>query len=416
MNDVPSRRVTLRASTLDGMCCNVMVGLGETYFCAFLLAAGKSETLAGLMGSLPLLAGALLQLVTPHAMRLLGSHKRWVVGCALLQATALAWFFVHASYGVVATSSAFLLIALYWAASYGGGAAWNGWIERLVPAHIRPHYFTRRNRFLQIALMFAMVISGGVLRHAQSLVAFASLFAIAAAARALSAFFLSRHEDIRVAPSEVRTLTFREFFDRLVLREDGRVMRYALCVQAAVYLAAPYFTPFMLGKLSFSYTQFMLLTAVYFLGKIAVYPLCARVIAMFGAKRLLWMGGVGMVLLPVPWMLTSDFGVLCAAQFWSGLAWGSFETATFFLYLQTIPNNERISMMSMFNVCNTGMMVLGTTVGGALLATLGSSATAYTIVFGVSAAMRIATLVALKRIDATPVRRIIPVLRPLFAR
>lgn len=419
MNDAPSRRATLIASTSDGMACNVMVGLGETYFCAFLLAAGKSETLAGLMGGLPLLAGAILQLATPTLLKALGSHKRWVVACAIVQASAIAYLTVHALEGVIATSSAFFLISMYWAASYGGGAAWNSWIERLVPQRIRPRYFTQRNRYLQVALMLAMLMSGAVLSHARTLAAFAALFAIAAAARGVSAFFLSRHTDIPVDPQQVKQLTFRDFFDRLMLREDGRVMRYALCVQAAVYLASPYFTPFMLGKLHYSYAQFMMVSAAFFVGKIAIYPVCARVIAQHGPKRLLWMGGIGMVLLPMPWMLTSDFATLCGVQVWSGFAWGSFETATFFLYLKTVPNNERVAMMSMFNVCNASAMVLGTTVGGLLLASLGSSAIAYAVVFGASTVMRCATLVALKRIDSTPVRRVVPeavaLLRPAFA-
>ena len=62
-----------------------MVGLGETYIPAFVLAAGLGEVAAGLIATLPPLAGAVFQLVTPLAVRHLHSYRRWVVACAALQ-------------------------------------------------------------------------------------------------------------------------------------------------------------------------------------------------------------------------------------------------------------------------------------------------------------------------------------------
>ena len=62
-----------------------MVGLGETYLPAFALAVGLGELVAGLVASVPLLAGGVLQTVSPWGIRRLGSHKRWVVLCATVQ-------------------------------------------------------------------------------------------------------------------------------------------------------------------------------------------------------------------------------------------------------------------------------------------------------------------------------------------
>src|SRR5215831_21338755 len=84
----PAARMTLRAETLrsdlrqmtaDGVFFSVMVGLGEAYVPAFALALGQGATAAGLLATLPLLAGACFQLVTPVAVRWLRSYRRWVV-------------------------------------------------------------------------------------------------------------------------------------------------------------------------------------------------------------------------------------------------------------------------------------------------------------------------------------------------
>jgi len=55
----------LIASTLDGTVYSVMVGIGEAYVPAFALAIGVGDIAAGLLASVPLLAGAALQLLAP---------------------------------------------------------------------------------------------------------------------------------------------------------------------------------------------------------------------------------------------------------------------------------------------------------------------------------------------------------------
>ena len=67
-----------------------MVGIGETYFAAFALALGTGETFAGLVATLPMLAGAALQLATPWCLQRARSYKKWVILCASLQAAASA--------------------------------------------------------------------------------------------------------------------------------------------------------------------------------------------------------------------------------------------------------------------------------------------------------------------------------------
>src|SRR5580698_3932465 len=75
----------LRSSVGDAAGCGVMVGTGETYLQAFVLAAGLGEVIAGLITSLPQLAGGIAQLICSRGVRFLGSHRRWVVTCAALQ-------------------------------------------------------------------------------------------------------------------------------------------------------------------------------------------------------------------------------------------------------------------------------------------------------------------------------------------
>src|SRR5262245_34763364 len=89
----PAERVAppndLAYSTGDAASYSLMVGLGETYFSAFALAIGTGQTFAGLLATLPQLAGSLLQLAAPWGVKKLGSQRRWIVTFVSLQASSL---------------------------------------------------------------------------------------------------------------------------------------------------------------------------------------------------------------------------------------------------------------------------------------------------------------------------------------
>lgn len=160
----PTRlRRDLRAILLDGAAFSVMVGGGETYLAPFVLAAGLGEVQAGFIASLPPLAGAVLQLASPAAVRRLHSHRRWVVLCALVQAASFLPLIVAALAGTIPATAAFLVATIYWGAGMSTGPAWNTWIGTLVPRGIRASYFARRTRITQIGTVAGLLAGGGLL-------------------------------------------------------------------------------------------------------------------------------------------------------------------------------------------------------------------------------------------------------------
>jgi len=78
-------RRDLLVSTVDAVVFSVMVGCGETYIPAFALALGLGPLATGMLASLPVLVGALVQLVTPLAVARLGTNLGWCVACTTVQ-------------------------------------------------------------------------------------------------------------------------------------------------------------------------------------------------------------------------------------------------------------------------------------------------------------------------------------------
>ena len=118
----------------DAIAASIMVGTGETYIAAFALALGLGDIVAGYAASGPFLAGAVLQLVSPWGVRRLGSHRRWVVLCALLQAASFIPLCAAALHGSLSALGLLLIATFYWATGMATGPAWSTWVGTLDPA------------------------------------------------------------------------------------------------------------------------------------------------------------------------------------------------------------------------------------------------------------------------------------------
>ena len=64
---------------LDGGFFGVMLGVGETFLPAFALAIGLGEVVSGLVTSLPIFFGGIVQFVSLRALSWTGSYKRWII-------------------------------------------------------------------------------------------------------------------------------------------------------------------------------------------------------------------------------------------------------------------------------------------------------------------------------------------------
>jgi len=252
-----AREADLRAMVRDAVAFSLMVGVGETYVPAFVLAAGHGAVAAGLVATLPMLAGAVFQLVTPVASRRLGSYRRWVVACARLQALAFVPLVGAALSGALPLPWIFAASAAYWGFGMATGPAWNAWASALVPPERRARFFAHRSRLAQMALFAGITLGGVALDHSaghgHALTTFGALFAAALVFRWISAAQLARQSEPAGLAAGQRVLSLGEVLASLRRGDAGRLLLYLLGMQVAVQVAAPFFTPFMLGHLKLSY-------------------------------------------------------------------------------------------------------------------------------------------------------------------
>ncbi len=412
----------LAFSVGDGAAYGMMVGLGETYFSAFALALGLGEVYTGLLASLPMLVGSLLQLASPWGVRQFRSHRRWVILCSALQAVCFLPLIGAAWFGQIDRVSLMLVASVYWAASLGGGPAWNSWIGTVVPVSIRPTFFARRSRLNQAMTCVGFLTGGFALQFGKqwgpegTAAMFIALFGVSFLCRVVSTWCLFRQSESPPEPKTLRDLSSTAIRVRLFTGDSGRLLMFAVLMQAGVYFAGPYFAPYMLKVLQMEYWEFAVLLGVSFVTKFLCLPFWGRFAHRFGAQRMLWIGAVGIVPLAGGWLISSNFIFLMALQAFGGAAWGAYELAVFLLFFETIPPRERTGILTWYNVANSAALAVGSLLGGGLLEALDVTPEAYLWVFAGSSLMRGLTVLLIFRMPRTEVEADSMPIRPIAVR
>jgi len=408
----PAVRHNLRCITADGATYSVMVGIGETYLPAFVLAVGLGELAAGLIAAVPMVGGAVLQLLAPLGVRRLGSLRKWVILCAAAQALTFIPLVLAAVFGYAPAWFVFAVATLYWASGMATGPAWNTWVTQLIPARVRAPYFARRTRIAQLCLLVSLLIGGFTLtamaKSSYEVLTFAVLFSVAGLARLSSTRYLAGQSETQQNVHAHRRVSPLELLRRAGRSTDGTLLFYMLGMQLMAQVAGPFFTPYMLERIKFSYSAYTAIVATAFLAKIVVLPVLGRYATRHGARRLLRVGGVAVIPLSALWMVSDSFVYLLGIQVLAGMAWGAYELATLLLLFESIREDERTSVLTAFNFLNALATVGGALIGGALLKAFLAGGNPYFVIFLVSAVGRLFTLLPLTRVsDMKPTPRLI---------
>lgn len=379
-------RRDLSAIRADGIASSIMLGAGETYFAAFALALGTPIAAVGLLSTVPLLGGALVQLATPHAVRRLGSYRRWVVACAIAQAASFAPLALGAIAGHLPFAAILGLATLYWCAGLASGPAWNAWVGDLVPARVRAPYWAWRTLWAQVAVLAGILLGGLVLARGTPVwgpvAPFALLFLLAGVGRAVAAACLARQSESCAPASSDRAVPAGR---RGGL---GRILVCVLAAQVGVQIAGPYFTPYLLRTLGFSYSAYVLLLTASHAARIAALPILGRIAQRHGAATLLRFGGAGIVPLPLFWLVSPSVGWLVGVQVISGTAWAAYELGVFLLLTESVRREDRAPRVALYTLAHASATVGGAIVGGLLLRAAGAGAGAYAVLFAASSLVR----------------------------
>ncbi|MEI6256166.1 MAG: MFS transporter, partial [Planctomycetota bacterium] len=378
----------------------------------------------GMMASVPVLVGAIFQLITPLAVARLGTNRGWVIACTAVQALSFVPFTVSAIRGSASLVELLIAASVYWAAGMAGAPAWNTWMGTLIPESMRTAYFANRSRLGQFSVFIGFVLGGLILQWGEAagftLLAFAGLFVAAGICRVVSTMMLMICREVSRPGRSPRNTTPPAAADvpavaatatlagrlqdlggtlsRMAASPAGPLVAYLWCLVFTAQFAAPYFTPYLLRERGFSYHAFMLVIATGFLSKALFLPSLGRLGSRIGSLGLLWLGGLSIIPLSLLWLPSAAVPYLIAVQVLAGGCWACWELAVALLFFDAVPHRDRTGVITVYNLGLAIATVAGAACGGLLLRTLGEDSRAYVTVFAVSSLLRLATVPLLLRV------------------
>lgn len=389
----------MRLSIVEGVAFALMVGLGETFLVADAIRLGASRWQQGLVVSLPLFVGAFGPILALRCLTRLRTRKPFVVGAIAFQSASWVVLATAEARGLCTPTLLIAFAALYQVAGQAAGTAWGSWFGDLVPAAVRGRYFARRNRWVYGGIGLGTLAGGWILNQLETAPAgladgsggsgYALLFGLAAVARAGSAILLHLTPEPHFAGVADRGRLLKY----VATARGTRAWRLVLVVaalQVAVYIAGPYFVPYALQDLAFSYGELTLGCFVVFFAKVVSLPAWGRAIDQFAPRSVFTLAAVLLALVPLPWLWADGVGWVVIGFAFSGFAWAGFEVSLFSLLVASSYRATRPHVLAAHALMTGAGQFTGGLLGAAIAGVAGQD---LVVVFAVSLGARLSVAI-----------------------
>ena len=393
-----STKQHIRSSCRDATFTSLNIGMAESYFCAFMLALGISEVVAGLGTVIPQFIGVLFQLVSIRSFFRKYSLKNRILLFLSFQALSMipliliGWFKISSAIIVIS------ILGTYWACLLSLNPPWIRLIGHTVPLKFRLKFFSIRSQIAQSSVLIGLIASGLLLYWAKAkgseLQVFVGIFISGFILKCLSIYeFKKNHNDYALAPGSEHPVAYGEFLRNIRKTEQGKLILFLFFFYITVHFSAPYFNPYMLSKLNFNYLEYMAVISTAYLGRVIAFRILQKKAKSRHINKLLILGTIGIATSPLWWALTQNYWLIMLIEFLSGCYWAAFELSTILLYYQKIDDKERTSIISYITFLNTTGMVIGSMLGAWFMKNLPIGWDKYLILFAASTFLRVLVII-----------------------
>jgi len=366
-------RKSLRYSIFDGAAFSAMLGLTQDYIVPFALALKATTAQIGLLTSLPNLTSALSQLAVPRLVEKIGSRKKLFLPAVFLH--AIMWLPILLIPYLFPGQKVWWLIALFTISTIAGtlgNPAWGSMMADLVPEEKRGRFFGFRGKIGGLLTLVFFFLGGAILsRMTENIfLGFAIIFGGAFLFRLASWYFLSRMYEPPMSSPKTGEYSLSGLLLNLSKTNVGRFIIYDSLMDFATYIAAPFFTVFMLRDLKFDYMSYVILISACSLSNVIFMSFWGVRADRAGNIKILHITSVLVPLVPLLWLVSHNFYFIIFVQAVAGFAWSGFNLASAnFLYDAASPE-KRTQYISICNALNGVAICLGAALGGLLASRL----------------------------------------------
>jgi MFS family permease len=340
-----------------------MLGLTQNYITPYALTMKASTQEIGLLTSVPNFAMAAAQFAAPTLSERAGSRKGFILPMAVMH--ALMWLPILFIPYLFQTHQVWWLIAfmtLSTALDSGLNPVWGSMMADLVPTQMRGRFFGWRNRitaFVSLAFSYA---AGGILQllTGNTNLAFTIIFAGAIMSRLVSFYFLSQmYEPLSPATEKRGYDGVLKIARGLLSTNIGRFIIFCALINFTATVAGPFFSPYMLLDLHFSYIVYTTLNSVAALATVGSMTWWGKRMDRAGSIKVLKITSLFVPFVPLGWALYHSLWWLIIMQLFSGFAWAGFQLSSSVFIFDASPQQNRTRYIALYN----SLTFLGVSVG-----------------------------------------------------
>ncbi len=361
----------------EARAASISQNIAEKYLVPFALLFHASAPAIATLTTLPHLAGSLMQLFSVRVLHRFSSRKKLIVFLLFFQ--AILWLplflipFLFPRFGVVALIISFSMFYMV-----GGlfAPAWSHWVSVIIPEHARGRFYGKKNQVAGMYGFLAATIGGlllSVFAGVHIWLAYGLLFLCAFIAKLFATFFVFHmaEDETTKKIQDFTGITLRHFLQHITETRFGKYVLYMCCMNFAVTIAAPFFTPYMLhsiaeGGLGFNYLQFTIINAVAAVAGFSVFRHWGKITDRFGNKRALVLTGLLVPFAPLLWLFSTEYTYLIAVEIFSAIIWAGFNLASANYVFDLIGGTNRLIYAAYYNSLTNLTVFVGGLVGGGL--------------------------------------------------
>jgi len=354
---------SLRNSIFDGAAYSVMLGLTQNYITPYAITMKATTQQIGLLSSVPNFTMAAAQFVAPSLSERIGSRKGFILPMVLMH--ALTWLPILLIPYLFHTHQVWWLIAFMTLSTAFDSAlnpAWGSMMADLVPVHMRGRFFGLRNRITAFVSMAFSYAAGGILQllTGNTNLAFIIIFIGAMLSRLVSFYFLSRmYEPATPANEKQGHESMLNIVRGLFSTNIGRFIVFCALMNFTTNVAGPFFSPYMLVDLQFSYIVYTVVNSAAGLATVGFMTWWGKRIDRAGSMKILRITSLFVPFVPIGWALNPSLWWLIIMQIFSGFAWAGFQLSSGVFIFDAAPAQNRTRYIALYN----SLIFLGISIG-----------------------------------------------------
>lgn len=345
-----------------------MLGLTQNYITPYALTMKATTQQIGLLTSIPNFTMAATQFAAPGLSERAESRKGFILPMAVMH--ALMWLPILLIPYLFQTHQVWWLIAFVTLSTAFDSVlnpVWGSMMADLVPAQMRGRFFGLRNRITAFVSMAFSYVAGGILQMltGNTNLAFTIIFTGAMVSRLVSFYFLSRmYEPLSPATAKRSHDSVLKIVRGLFSTNTGMFIIFCALMNFTTTIAGPFFSPYMLRDLHFSYIVYTIIISVAGLATVGFMTWWGKRIDRAGAIKVLKITALFVPFVPLGWVLSHNLWWLVVIQIFSGFAWAGFQLSSGVFIFDAAPPENRTRYLALYNSLIFLGVSLGSLTGG----------------------------------------------------